>query len=215
MTQRRLCFVIMPFSASFYYFYLYLRDYIEREHNMDCERADTQVLTVPILDKITEYITDADVVIADCTGRNPNVFYELGIAHALGKPVILLTQDEMADVPSDVKQFEFIRYRLDEHEALTADLDNALFNVFSSSYQRQYDAAQRTYNAFSRAANISLPLVSMQEFTRRVQIRERDHLLPDMDTEPQRAEEVLIYLIIEDALDPALLNAIREWLETR
>lgn len=49
------------------------------------------------------------VVIADCTGRNANVFYELGLAHPLGKPVILLTQSEK-DVPTDVIHIRYITY---------------------------------------------------------------------------------------------------------
>lgn len=49
------------------------------------------------------------VVVADCTGRNANVFYEIGVAHTLGKPVILLTQSE-EDVPTDVIYIRYIKY---------------------------------------------------------------------------------------------------------
>jgi nucleoside 2-deoxyribosyltransferase len=49
------------------------------------ERGDDNILTTTILEKIGKLIGQADVVIADCSGRNPNVFYELGMAHALGK----------------------------------------------------------------------------------------------------------------------------------
>ena len=51
-----------------------------------------------VIDEIWSCIKNADVVIADCTSRNPNVFYEIGIAHTLGTPVILITQD-IEDVP--------------------------------------------------------------------------------------------------------------------
>ena len=49
------------------------------------------------------------VVVADCTDRNANVFYEIGVAHTLGKPVILLTQSE-EDVPTDVIYIRYIKY---------------------------------------------------------------------------------------------------------
>lgn len=51
----------------------------------------------------------ADWIIADCTGRNPNVFYEIGIAHTVGKRVILITQDEK-DVPFDVRHIRYFNY---------------------------------------------------------------------------------------------------------
>lgn len=93
------CFVIMPFAPELHYFYLYLKQHIEQKHHLDCERADAQVLTIPLLEKINEYISRADVVIADCSKRNPNVFYELGIAHAHGKKVILVTGDSISEAP--------------------------------------------------------------------------------------------------------------------
>ena len=66
-------------------FYLYLKQHVEQKYHLICERADAQVLTIPLLDKINDSILQADVIIADCSGRNPNVFYELGIApHILG-----------------------------------------------------------------------------------------------------------------------------------
>ena len=48
-------------------------------------------------------------MIADCTGRNPNVFYEIGIAHTLGRDVILITQNE-ADVPFDLRHLRYVQY---------------------------------------------------------------------------------------------------------
>ena len=51
----------------------------------------------------------AQFIIADVTGRNPNVFYELGIAHTLGKDVILITQDS-GDIPFDLTHLRHIQY---------------------------------------------------------------------------------------------------------
>jgi len=74
-----------------------------------CERVDEQFFHEPILDRIYNQISKADVVIADMTGRNPNVFYEVGYAHALGKTTILLTQDAN-DIPFDLKPYPHIIY---------------------------------------------------------------------------------------------------------
>jgi nucleoside 2-deoxyribosyltransferase len=108
--QAPLCFIVMPFRAELNFFYLYLRRHSHEKHGLRVERGDHQILTVPLLDKIRQQIAEARVLIADMTGRNPNVFYELGLAHALEKPVILLTQDASEDVPTDIRHLEFIRY---------------------------------------------------------------------------------------------------------
>ncbi|MBT9132343.1 MAG: hypothetical protein DDT32_00931 [Syntrophomonadaceae bacterium] len=61
-------------------------------------------------------IARARVVICDCSGRNPNVFYEVGIAHALGREVILITQSEN-DIPFDLRHIRYISY-LNNNEGL-------------------------------------------------------------------------------------------------
>jgi hypothetical protein len=61
------------------------------------------------MSEIWSAICKARLVIADCTGRNPNVFYEIGVAHTMGIPVILLTQ-RMEDVPFDLRHIRFIKY---------------------------------------------------------------------------------------------------------
>ena len=62
-----------------------------------------------IIQDIVNLIDRAKVVVCDCTGRNPNVFYEIGIAHTLGREVVLLTQSEQ-DVPFDLRHLRYIRY---------------------------------------------------------------------------------------------------------
>jgi hypothetical protein len=54
-------------------------------------------------------IKDAKLVIADCTDRNPNVFYEIGLAHVLGKQVVLVTQ-KTEDIPFDLRHLRYITY---------------------------------------------------------------------------------------------------------
>ena len=51
----------------------------------------------------------ARVVVADCTGRNPNVFYEIGLAHAIGRQTILIAQS-LRDVPFDLRSLRVIIY---------------------------------------------------------------------------------------------------------
>ena len=74
-----------------------------------CERVDEQVFAGSILERIYNQIAKADIIISDMTGRNPNVFYETGYAHALNKQVILLTQN-VDDIPFDLKHYPHIVY---------------------------------------------------------------------------------------------------------
>src|ERR1700733_6697628 len=102
-TPMNNCFVVMPFKPELHYMYLFMKRHIEATFpGVSCERGDDKILTRPILEKLAAYIKQADVLIADCTGRNPNVFYELGMAHALDKPVVLITSDEVQEAPTDI-----------------------------------------------------------------------------------------------------------------
>lgn len=74
-----------------------------------CERVDEQIFVENILERIYNQIAKADIIVAEMSGRNPNVFYKVGYAHALNKRVILLTQNA-DDIPFDLKQFPHIVY---------------------------------------------------------------------------------------------------------
>jgi hypothetical protein len=62
-----------------------------------------------VIQDVISLIDRSAFVICDCTGRNPNVFYEIGIAHSLGKEVILITQNG-DDVPFDLRHLRYLQY---------------------------------------------------------------------------------------------------------
>ena len=102
-------FVIMPFEAEFDEIY---REFIVstlEEVGFTVSRADENLDQANILRTIVGQIRDCDIVIADLTGANPNVYYELGVAHTMKKPVILLTQD-IEGLPFDIKSYRVIQY---------------------------------------------------------------------------------------------------------
>src|SRR5881227_359257 len=103
------CFVLMPFAGEFDDIYnLGIKESC-KEAGAYCERVDEQNFEGTILARIYNQIAKADLIIADMTGRNANVFYEVGYAHALNKPTILLTQDS-EDIPFDLIQYTHIIY---------------------------------------------------------------------------------------------------------
>ena len=108
-SPKPFCFVLMPFEEAFNDIYqLGIKQACDAA-GAYCERVDEQMYEETILHRIYNQIAKADVIIADMTGRNANVFYEVGYAHALGKSTILLTQ-QADDIPFDLKHFPHIVY---------------------------------------------------------------------------------------------------------
>jgi len=120
--NRRLVFVIMPFStggafdaAGWTQFY---ENHLKRtivSAGFECKRANPT--RGNLLSTIVRSLAEAYVVVADLTACNPNVFYELGIRHALSRRSILITQDG-SQVPSDLRNYWYHEYRPDDPVSL-------------------------------------------------------------------------------------------------
>lgn len=109
MENKGFIFVLMPFSEKFNDVYHYGIKKTANDCGFYSERVDEQIFEGTILSRIYNQIQKADLIIADMTDRNPNVFYETGYAHALQKNVILLTQST-DDIPFDLKHYPHIIY---------------------------------------------------------------------------------------------------------
>jgi transcriptional regulator with AAA-type ATPase domain len=110
--EKDYCFVLMPFADQNDLQAVYnehIKNVIENKCGLRCERADDIYDISGIMQSVWESINKATLIIADLTQRNPNVFYELGIAHTLGKPVIIITQS-MDFVPFDLRHLRCILY---------------------------------------------------------------------------------------------------------
>jgi nucleoside 2-deoxyribosyltransferase len=105
--ERPFVLVIMPFGDDWTDHYEYGVKHACEAAGARCERVDEQIFLENILERIYAQIERADVVVAEMTGSNPNVFYETGYAHGCGKPVILLTETT-DDVPFDLRQYPHV-----------------------------------------------------------------------------------------------------------
>ena len=108
------CFVMQPFAAPLgdYYDKIY-RPAIEKA-GLRPVRADAEIFaTGKIMDQVWNGINAAKVLVAELTTRNPNVFYELGLAHAMKKPVVLVSAKE-DDVPFDLQHIRVIYYDMSD-----------------------------------------------------------------------------------------------------
>lgn len=120
--QSNLVSVMMPFNPSLNGVYSAIQNAASQQR-LVCSRADNIWEHSTIIQDIFSLIFKSFIVVCDFTGKNPNVFYEAGIAHTLGKHVIPITQSEQ-DIPFDLKHHRYIKY-LNNSEGL-AELESAL-----------------------------------------------------------------------------------------
>jgi hypothetical protein len=102
-------FVVMQFAEPYDTFY---REVIQpqiKAAKFEVVRIDEKAGPGIIFQDIQREIEQAEIVIAEITPANPNVFYELGYAHALGKPTILLAQRE-SKLPFDIRSYRVVFY---------------------------------------------------------------------------------------------------------
>lgn len=104
------CFVMMPFADPLGPYYKLIYEPAIIKAGLKPVRADDEIFaTGKIIDQVWTGINSAKVLVAELTSRNPNVFYELGLAHALQKPVVLVSSNQN-DVPFDLQHIRVIYY---------------------------------------------------------------------------------------------------------
>ncbi|WP_395541863.1 hypothetical protein [Neotabrizicola sp. sgz301269] len=127
--------VMMPFQPSFGPVYEAIKGACA-DTPLPAKRADEVWTHSTVISDILELINHAAVVVCDLTGRNENVFYELGIAHAWNKTVIPITQNA-GDVPFDLRHHRYLQY-LNNGEGLIAmrrELSKRLTGLLGASYE--------------------------------------------------------------------------------
>ncbi|HKY39832.1 MAG TPA: hypothetical protein VJN18_28035 [Polyangiaceae bacterium] len=123
-SRQASAFIVIPFSEAMNRVY----DAIQSAF-LECDlkpvRGDdlyaSNAHQTKIIDQVWSAMYTADFVLADCTGRNPNVMYELGMAHTLGKPVLLVAQSQ-DDIPFDIGHLRFVLYSPDDLERLQLEI---------------------------------------------------------------------------------------------
>ena len=126
--DNSLCFVLMPFSDQFFLQYEAAILPALNAAGLRGVHAGQIFGTREIMEDIWESICVAKLVIADVTGRNANVFYELGIAHTLGRKCVVLTQDSK-DVPFDISARRYIHYEPTKLVLLRTSLEKTIKSI--------------------------------------------------------------------------------------
>lgn len=115
--EETLVSAMMPFDMQFDSVYEGIKT-ATANVGLICRRADDIWENPAIIQDVVGLIDHSRIIICDCTGRNPNVFYEAGIAHTLGREVILITQNR-DDIPFDLRHLRYIQY-LNNGEGIAA-----------------------------------------------------------------------------------------------
>jgi hypothetical protein len=121
-------FVVMPFALELAPVYQEVIKPLAADMNLRVVRGDEFASTRgSIIEEVWAALNGCRLVVADITGGNDNVYYELGIAHTLNKPAILLTQTQRPeDVPFDIRHLRYIQYQLSDLDRLRVDLEMSL-----------------------------------------------------------------------------------------
>lgn len=109
--------VMMPFSPQFAKVYDSIKS-AAHAAGLNCMRADDIWQDSVLIQDIFSLIVRSRIVVCDFSDKNPNVFYEAGIAHTLGKHVVPITQNG-GDVPADLRHHRYLQY-LNNGEGLLA-----------------------------------------------------------------------------------------------
>lgn len=136
---EKMCFVLMPFSKVFNNQWQLAFKPAIKDAGMRPWRGDEKSLgTNTIMNDVTRSISEAELIIADLTGKNPNVMYELGLAHAAKKPVIMLTQDEK-DIPFDIMHIRYLKYDDRDLSGLRNQLLERIVNTLAMGIEKKPD----------------------------------------------------------------------------
>lgn len=128
-----LAFVLTPFNDKYEDQYIAIKS-VAIELGFKCTRGDDSIVSTNILTHIIEQLSRARIVIANISGRNPNVFYELGIAHALGKSVLIVSES-LADIPFDVNSSRILAF--DNEKDLSKKLRNWFVHTLARTPNNQ------------------------------------------------------------------------------
>lgn len=135
---KNCCFVIMPFDSIFLTEYERVIKPAVEESGLTCVRADEIYAKQHIMSDIWSALRSSRLVIAELTGKKPNVLYETGLAHAIGKPVIIITRNQ-DDVPFDLKAIRYLHYNA-EDPYWGDDLKRELASMIKKVTSEEHDA---------------------------------------------------------------------------
>jgi len=134
--EKKVAIVLMPFIDAYDDIYLIGIKEVVEKRGYSCTRVDDNYFPGQIVEEIQRSIAESDVIIAEMTDKNPNVYYEVGYAHGINKYPILITK-EAKELPFDLRGYKHIVYR-GEIKTLRIELERYL-DWIGSAYSSTSD----------------------------------------------------------------------------
>jgi len=119
-------FAAMPFSADYEDVYFVAMAHAAQSIGAVCDRVDHAEFAGNIVEEIKKMIRESVAVVADISEGKSNVLYEVGFAHALGKPTVHVSWTPLKDLPFDVSQWNTIQYQKGQTHQLRRPLAKRL-----------------------------------------------------------------------------------------
>lgn len=194
--KAKICFCIAPFGGWFDNYYEEIYSPAIKSVGLSPRRANDIYRPSNIVSDIWAYTKKAEVILADLTGKNSNVFYELGLAHAIAKPVILITET-MDDIPFDLRALRVIVYDKnapDWGNILKESIENALKEVISSPKEAVLPTFLTVSRKFATITSSEKKLIEIKQeidLLKR-ELRSTDHRRKtETDIGPERARSLI------------------------
>jgi hypothetical protein len=210
-SSSNLCFVMMPFGKDFdRLYYEFIKPCVEQV-GLTALRADEIRTTGSVVEQIRVSIQQSRLCVADVSDRNPNVLYELGIAHTLGKPTILLARSTK-DVAFDIAGLRLILYDIDDLAQFRAELSRTIDITFG---QDRLDEAKRLIDAGVYRAAVALLGIVLEHDLRFVIERNNVALTGRLGARPLTIGQSLRVLSVRGLLGVADEKTLRKAVEIR
>lgn len=172
-------FVVMPFNnETSNEVYTHCIKPVCSSFKLDLFRADEIFTSNIVMDDVISSIYDASIVIADISGMNPNVLYELGMAHILKKTqTIMIYHGEYSDVPFDIAHVRIIRYqntikgKSDFERSLKATIENILKD-YKTIYRDEFELVSQTL-LFSEQWSFIIKLIGIRKLNTPCKVGEK------------------------------------------
>lgn len=167
-----MAFVLIPFKDEYQQLYEAVLEPTLNESGYVASKADQPALPGDIPEDVIKSIISADVVVADCSEPNPNVFYELGVSHAVGNKTIVLSNNA-DNLAFYLRQHRVLVYQRDRdgRKLLRANLKQWLHSMSELSPDQPTNLVQRAGGEFFRdIARFKLEMASLREERRRLRV---------------------------------------------
>lgn len=216
--MNRECIVIMPFDFDLSEIYRSTIKPALEQGGLKCRRIDELPDPTHITSDIVNFIDGAGIIVADLTRSNPNVFYELAVAHSLNKPTVMITQS-VNDVPFDLQSYRVLTY-LPTAEGLI-DLRERLQVMASSHIDGKLRATNPVVDNLAKSP-IKVTVTTDAILQIEMDAEERVWVLaPDIELGPRYFVDVMRYNIIDKGIsykyliseDEEVLNNLTELIQ--